>query len=141
MARVVALDVGDATVGVAVGDEMNVTANPVTVIRRGASIKADLRAVEELLSSLDASRVVVGLPLNAEGEEGPQAAKVRDFHDRLARRLRIPVVLFDERFSTADAADTLIEMGASRARRKKIIDKMAAAVILESYFRAEANAR
>jgi len=134
--RIVALDVGDATVGVAASDELNITANPVRVIRRGQSIKADLRAVEELLAELDASKVVVGLPLNAEGEEGPQAAKVRDFHTRLARRLRIPVELFDERFSTADAADILIEMDTSRAKRRKIIDKMAAAVILEGYLKA-----
>jgi putative Holliday junction resolvase len=131
----VALDVGDRTIGVAASDELGITANPVRTIRRGASVKADLREVDALLAELEASEVVVGIPLDAEGEEGPQAAKVKDFSERLAKRLRIPVVYWDERFSTAEAEETLIEMGASRARRRKVIDKMAAAVILESYMR------
>jgi len=133
--RIVALDVGDRTIGVAASDELGITANPVRTIRRGASVKADLREVEALLLGLEASKVVVGIPLDAEGNEGPQAAKVKDFSERLAKRLRIPVIYWDERFSTAEAEETLIEMGASRARRRKVIDKMAAAVILESYLR------
>jgi putative Holliday junction resolvase len=129
----VALDVGDATVGVAVSDELCITANPVTTIRRSKSIKADLRAVEELLNELGASKVIVGLPLDLKGEEGIQAAKVKDFTDRLIRRIRIPVVLWDESLSTVDAETSLIEMDISRQKRKKIIDQMAAAVILRSY--------
>ena len=135
MPRIVALDVGDRTIGVAASDELGITANPVRAIRRGASVKADLREVDALLAELEASEVVVGIPLDAEGEEGPQAEKVKDFSERLAKRLRIPVVHWDERFSTAEAEETLIEMGASRARRRKVIDTMAAAVILESYLR------
>ena len=135
MPRIVALDVGDRTIGVAASDELGITANPVRTIRRGASVKADLREVEALLLGLEASKVVVGIPLDAEGNEGPQAAKVKDFSERLAKRLRIPVIYWDERFSTAEAEESLIEMGASRARRRKVIDKMAAAVILESYLR------
>ena len=135
MPRIVALDVGDRTIGVAASDELGIIANPVRTIRRGASVKADLREVDALLAELEASEVVVGIPLDAEGEEGPQAAKVKDFSERLAKRLRIPVIYWDERFSTAEAEETLIEMGASRARRRKVIDKMAAAVILESYLR------
>ena len=135
MPRIVALDVGDRTIGVAVSDELGITANPVRTIRRGASGKADLREVDALLAEIEAAEVVVGIPLDAEGEEGPQAAKVKDFSERLAKRLRIPVVYWDERFSTAEAEETLIEMGASRARRRKVIDTMAAAVILEGYLR------
>jgi putative Holliday junction resolvase len=133
MPRIVALDVGDATVGVAVSDELNITANPVTTIRRSKSIKADLRAVEELLKELDACRVVVGYPLDLQGQEGIQARKVKDFTDRLARRLRIPVVLWDESLSTSDAESALIEMDISRRQRRKVIDQMAAAVILQSF--------
>ncbi|MCE5314546.1 MAG: Holliday junction resolvase RuvX [Armatimonadota bacterium] len=133
MPRIVALDVGDATVGVAASDELYVTANPVTTIRRSKSVKADLRAVEELLEELDACRVVVGNPLDLQGEEGIQARKVKDFTDRLVRRLRIPVVLWDESLSTSDAESALIEMDISRKKRRKVIDQMAAAVILQSY--------
>lgn len=139
MSRIVALDVGDATIGVAVSDELGITANPVETIRRSKSIKADLRQVEELLQRLEASTVVVGMPLNAEGEEGEQALKVRDFFERLARRLRIPVVTWDERFSTLEAEEIMIDLGRSRARRRKVIDKMAAAIILENYLKENAT--
>lgn len=137
MPRLAALDVGDATVGVAVSDELCITANPVTTIRRSNSIKADLRAVEELLNELGVSKVIVGLPLDLKGEEGIQAAKVKDFTDRLIRRIRVPVILWDESLSTVDAETSLIQMDISRKKRKKVIDQMAAAVILQSYLESE----
>ena len=96
MPRIAALDVGDATVGVAITDELCITINPVTTIRRSGSVKVDVRTVESLLEELGAEEVVVGLPLTADGEIGPQAQKVIDFRDRLARRLRIPLVTWDE---------------------------------------------
>lgn len=133
MPRIVALDVGDATIGVAATDEVGLTVHPVKTIRRTASIKADLRTVEELLLELDASQVVVGLPVLASGDEGPQAAKVRDFYDRLARRIRIPVALWDESLSTVEAEGLLLEADVSRAKRRKVIDQAAAMVILRGY--------
>ena len=135
MPRIIALDVGDATIGVAATDEAGLTAHPVRTIRRTASIKADLRTVEELLAELDATQVVVGLPLLASGEEGTQAAKVRDFFDRLARRIRIPAELFDESLSTVEAEQLLLEADVSRAKRRKVIDQMAVMVILRGYLR------
>ena len=136
MPRMVALDVGDATIGIAATDELMIAVHPVRTLRRGRGIKSDLREVEAVLGELDASTVVVGMPLDAEGEEGPQAAKVRDFVDRLARRLRIPVETWDERFSTQDAEEILIGMDASRAKRKSMIDAAAAAAILTSYLQS-----
>jgi len=133
MPRIVALDVGDATIGVAATDEVGLTVHPVRTIRRTASIKVDLRTVEELLVELDATKVVVGLPLLASGDEGPQALKVRDFFDRLSRRIRIPAELWDESLSTVEAEDLLLEADVSRAKRRKVIDQMAAVVILRSY--------
>jgi len=135
MPRIAALDVGDATIGVAVSDELGITANPVCTIRRSRSLKTDLQAVENILTKLDADKVIVGIPLTAEGEEGIQAAKVKDFSNRLAKRLKIPIDYWDESFSTAEAEDVLIKMDTSRAKRRKIIDKIAAAVILDSYLR------
>lgn len=136
MPRVVALDVGDATIGVAATDEMRISVNPIRTIRRSNSIKADLREVESLLAELEAGEVVVGLPLSFDDKEGPQAAKVRDFYERLVRRLRIPVVLWDERFSTAEAEEMLIQADLSRAKRREVIDQAAAMVILQSYLRS-----
>ena len=133
MPRIVALDVGDATIGVAATDELGLAAHPARTIRRTASVKADLRTVEELLRELDAEKVIVGLPLLASGEEGAQAAKVRDFFDRLARRIRIPAALWDESLSTVEAEQMLLEADVSRAKRRKVIDQMAAVVILKGY--------
>ncbi|NLN75291.1 MAG: Holliday junction resolvase RuvX [Armatimonadetes bacterium] len=133
MSRIVALDVGDARIGVAATDELGLTAHPVSTIHRSKSIKADLRVVEELLGELDASKVVVGLPLLHSGQEGPQAVKVRDFYGRLARRLHIDVVLYDESLSTVEAEELLLEADVSREKRRQIIDQMAAMVILKSY--------
>ncbi len=140
MPRIAALDVGDTTIGIAVSDELGITANPVCTIRRSRSLKTDLRAIEEVLAKLGADKIVVGIPLTAEGKEGIQAKKVKEFSNRLAKRLKIPVDYWDESFSTAEAESILIEMDASRAKRRKVIDKMAAAVILESYLR-EAESR
>ncbi len=133
MPRIVALDVGDATIGVAATDEAGITVHPVKTIRRTASVKADLRAVEELLAELEASKVIVGLPLLASGDESPQTAKVRDFHERLARRISIPCELFDESMSTVEAEELLLEADVSRAKRRSVIDQMAAVVILRGY--------
>ena len=133
MSRIVALDVGDATVGIAATDELNIIVSPIKTIRRTKSIKVDLRLVEEVLGELNASKVIMGNPLDADGNEGPQAIKVKDFYDRLARRLNIPVLLWDERYSTSEAHERLINMDVSRAKRREIIDQVAAAIILESY--------
>ena len=136
MSRMMALDVGDKTIGVAISDPLGLTAEPLTVLRRTESIKADLRAVEELIERHEVSRVVVGIPLIMEGQEGAQAVKVRQFVDRLAKRLRIPVVTWDERMTTVEAEQILLEADASREKRRRVIDKVAAAIILRSYMEA-----
>jgi len=133
MSRVMALDVGDRTIGVAVSDPMGIAAEPLTVIRRGQSLKADLRAVEELVRTHDVSKVVVGIPIMLSGEEGVQAGKAREFAERLSKRLREPVIMWDERLTTVEAERALLEADESRARRKEVVDKVAAAIILRSY--------
>ncbi len=136
MSRIMALDVGDKRIGVALSDELRITATPLTVIERTASIKADLRTVEQLVSEREVSMVVVGHPIMLNGTEGVQADKVKDFTERLARRLRVPVVAWDERMTTVEAERRLIEADVSRAGRKKIIDKLAATLILQTYLAA-----
>ena len=133
MSRIVALDVGDARIGVAATDELGITVAPRKTVHRTVSVKDDIRNMLELLDNLDAEKVVIGYPVNEDGEEGPQAATVKDFYDRLVRRLSIPVVLWDERFSTQEAESQLLEMDLTRKQRLKVIDQMAAVIILKSY--------
>jgi putative Holliday junction resolvase len=135
MPRIVALDIGDATVGVAATDELQLVASPVRTLRRTRSVKQDLEMVEKTIKELEPCKVVVGLPLDQDGKEGPQAQKVKTFSNRLAQRLSIPVEFWDERYSSADAEERLIELDLSRVKRKQRIHAAAAAVILESYLR------
>jgi putative holliday junction resolvase len=139
MSRILALDVGDKRIGVALSDPLGLTAEPLKVVARTASIKADLRTVEELIQQYEVSKIVVGMPVMLAGEEGVQAGKVREFVERLSRRVRIPVVTWDERLSTVEAERLLLEAGQSRSKRKQVIDKIAAAVILQSYLAANAE--
>jgi putative holliday junction resolvase len=133
--RIMALDVGDRTIGVACSDEGLVLASPVeTIARRGP--KADAIRVGELVKEKDVARVIAGLPLTLRGEEGPQSEKVRAFVDVLRKRLRVPVEFWDERLTTREAERTLIEADLSRAKRKTVIDQMAAVLILQSYLDA-----
>lgn len=137
MDRIMALDVGEKTIGVAVSDELGIVATPLTTIMRTVSIKADMRRIEQMILLEKIGTLVVGLPLMLSGEEAVQAGKVREFTERLAKRLRIPLELWDERLSTVEAHRVMIETGQSREKRKKVVDAVAAAVILRSYLQAK----
>jgi putative Holliday junction resolvase len=138
--RIMALDIGDKTIGVACSDEGLILASPVeTIQRRGP--KADSMRVDTLVKEKGVSRVIAGLPLTLRGESGPQSAKVIEFVDVLRRRLKVPVEMRDERLTTREAERTLIEADLSRARRKEIIDQMAAVLILQTYLDARAYAQ
>jgi putative Holliday junction resolvase len=130
--RLVGLDVGDATIGVAVADELGLTAQGIGVVRR-SSLASDMRHLEELLASYEPDRFVVGLPLNMNGTVGPQARKVQAFADALARHFGVEVDTWDERLSTAAVTRTLVEADLSRARRRQVVDKLAAVFILQGY--------
>jgi putative holliday junction resolvase len=133
--RIMALDVGDRTIGVACSDEGLILASPVeTVQRRGP--KADSFRIEALVKEREVGRVVVGLPLSLRGLEGPQSGKVKEFVEALKRRLRVPIEMWDERLTTREAERTLIAADLSRARRKEVIDQMAAVLILQTYLDA-----
>jgi putative Holliday junction resolvase len=136
--RIMALDIGDRTIGVACSDEGLILASPVETIKRRGP-KADSMRVDTLVKERQAGRVIAGLPLTLKGELGPQSAKVQEFVETLRRRLKVPVEMFDERLSTREAERTLIAADMSRARRKEIIDQMAAVVILQTYLDARAH--
>jgi len=142
--RILCLDIGTKRIGVAVSDPMGWTAQPVKVILR-RSEAAVFSEIVNLCQELEVLQIVIGIPLNEDGNLGPAAEKIKDFSNRIEKHLDvlnidIPVELWDERYSTATAEERLIDADVSRSRRKKVIDKMAAVVILEDYLRAhEAN--
>ncbi len=138
--RIMALDIGDRTIGVACSDEGQVLASPVETIKRRGP-KADSMRVGALVKERGVSRVIAGLPLTLRGDLGPQSAKVLEFVETLKRRLQVPVEMWDERLSTREAERTLIEADLSRARRKQVIDQMAAVLILQTYLDARAQPR
>jgi putative pre-16S rRNA nuclease len=130
--RTLGLDLGTKTIGVAASDALGLTAQTVTTIRR-TSLKADLAALGELVREYEAERFVVGLPLNMDGSEGPRAEATRKFADTLTQALGLPVELWDERLSTVAAQRTLLEADLSRAKRREVIDQMAAQFILQGW--------
>lgn len=134
--RVLGLDLGDKRIGVALSDPMGWTAQGLDVITGGGGTKNDVRRIKEIAEKHEVEKVVVGLPLNMDGSAGPRAEKARDFAERLARVLGLPVELWDERLTTAEAERLLIEADMRRARRRQVIDKMAAVLILQNYLDA-----
>jgi putative Holliday junction resolvase len=130
--RVAALDVGNVRVGVAVSDELRITAQGIGVVRRVGG-RRDLEALAALLAPYELARLVVGLPLNMNGTEGPQAARVRAFAEQAAAHLGVPLEFWDERLTTVAAERTLLEADVSRKRRREVVDKVAAVLILQGY--------
>ncbi|MDI3341627.1 MAG: Holliday junction resolvase RuvX [Sphaerobacter sp.] len=132
--RLVALDVGGRRVGVAVSDELGLIASPVE------SVDLQRGGIDQLVAVIeryDPERVIIGLPIGMSGREGPQAAVVRAFAERLATRLNRPITFWDERLTTSMADQALIETGHRRERRKQLVDAVAAALILQSYLDAQ----
>jgi putative Holliday junction resolvase len=133
--RVLALDVGERRVGVAVSDPTGTVARPLQTLVRG-SRQEDFAAIAGLVAEYDVGLVVVGRPLSLDGTEGPQARRVRRYVEALAAQLPIRVVSWDERFTTAAAQEILQSRGKKgrrQARSAGDVDAIAAAVILQSY--------
>jgi putative Holliday junction resolvase len=137
--RILGLDVGDRTIGVAVSDELGWTAQGLEVIRRGAW-EADIKRLRELIGQYeDVSLIVVGYPKNMNGTIGPRAEISAEFADNISKELGIPTKLWDERLTTMEAEKMLIAADISRAKRRKVIDKMAAVLILQNYLQAHSS--
>jgi putative Holliday junction resolvase len=130
--RMAALDVGDARIGVAICDELGLTTRGIGVVHRRGGVH-DLDAVARMVAAYEPGRVIVGLPLNMDGTEGPQAAKVRRFAARLGAHTGLPIELWDERLTTVEAEETLRATGTKRQKRRGLVDQVAAAGILRSY--------
>jgi putative Holliday junction resolvase len=134
--RVIGLDVGDKTVGIAISDELGLTAQGLPTLRR-ERLAADLSYVQGVADEHSATRVIVGLPLNMNGTEGPRGAASRKFGDALGKLTGLPIEYWDERLTTAQAERVLLEADVSRRKRRQVIDKLAAQVILQSWLDAQ----
>lgn len=140
--RAMGLDIGMKTIGIAVSDELGLAAHPVeTVARRGTA--ADVARVVALVAEREVAAVVVGLPLELSGQAGRRAQRVRLFADALRQALgdAVPIHEWDERFSTAAVERVLLDADLSRRRRKQVIDKQAAAYILQGWLDARRQAQ
>lgn len=130
--RLMGLDVGNKTIGVALSDPLGWTAQALEVVRR-TSLNSDLARLKEIIKQYEVEKIVVGMPKNMNGSIGPQAELVMEFIPILKEAVGLPVETWDERLTTVAAEKMLIGADVSRAKRKKVIDKMAAVMILQGY--------
>lgn len=130
--RIMGLDVGSHTIGVAISDELGVTAQGLKTIKR-KSMREDLREINGIIMQFEIGKIVIGLPKNMDGTFGKQAEAVLRFGKTLKESIKLPLVTWDERLSTVGASKILLEADVSRKKRKKVIDKLAAVLILQGY--------
>ena len=130
--RILALDVGDKRIGVAISDELEISAHALTTITR-TDQKKEIREIQEIITEYNVEEMIVGMPVMMNGSVGIQAEKVGRFVDELKKDIRVPINLFDERLSTKLIEKTLIDADMSREKRKKVIDKLSAVIILQDY--------
>lgn len=130
--RILSLDVGDKTIGVAVSDPLGFTAQGLTTIRR-KNTGYDIQELSKICTEYSVETIVCGLPKNMNGTIGIQGEKVLEFCEIIKQNIQIPLKMWDERLTTAAAHRAMLEADLSRAKRKKIVDKMAAVYILQGY--------
>jgi putative Holliday junction resolvase len=132
------MDVGSKTIGLAVSDPLGITAQGLDTIRR-ENKRRDFEKLERILQEFKVAEIVVGFPLRLSGAEGSQAEKMRVFADQLRQRFKLPVHLWDERLSSAEANRLLRESEISIKRRGEVVDRMAAVLILQSWMQARST--
>lgn len=137
--RILALDHGTKRIGVALSDELGWTAQPLETFER-RTLERDIAHIRDLVQAHDVERVLLGMPLRLNGEAGPAARAVEEFVACLAAALPVPIVTWDERMTTKAAEELLIAADVSRKKRKGIVDRVAAAILLQSYLEAQAPA-
>ena len=133
MGRIMALDVGNVRIGVAVSDLMGIIANPLETYTRKGNLAMDAEYIANLAKQKEVTLFVSGLPLSLAGGENEQTLKTREFIEELQKHTDIPVKFLDERFTTLSAERVLIQGNVRRENRKKVIDKVAATIILQNY--------
>jgi len=125
-------DVGSNTIGIAISDELGITAQGLKTLKR-RSMEDDLKEIVTIIDQFEIEKIVVGLPKNMDGTLGKQAEFVLKWIKVLMGKIQVPVVTWDERLSTVGASKVLLEADLSRKKRKKVIDKLAAVLILQGY--------
>jgi putative Holliday junction resolvase len=136
VARILAVDYGEKRIGLAVSDELGITASPLmTLVRR--SDDETVRQIAQLASKLRVTQIVVGLPRRTDAQEGEMERKVKAFAEKLRQAVSVPVVLFDERFTTRIAEQVLLEADLSLRKRKQVRDRLAAVILLQSFLEAQ----
>lgn len=133
--RIIGLDFGNKTCGVAISDSLGITAQGVEIIRRESpnKLRKTLARIEELIAEYQVETIVLGLPKNMNNTEGERVELTKEFADKLQRRSGLPVVLWDERLTTVAADKIMMEAGVRRENRKDYVDKIAATLILQNY--------
>lgn len=139
--RYLAIDVGSKRIGVAVSDELGLTAQPVLTLERRRNQREDLRSIGRLCRRYDVAGIVVGNPLELSGEAGPQAAKVQALAAELGEFTGLPIQLWDERLTTHEAHQLLYEAGHARQDHRRVVDQVAATLILQSFLDQQESAR
>ncbi len=130
--RIMALDVGTKRIGVATSDELFLTAQGRETIYRN-SPGVDMDKIKKIVDEDGVAEIIVGLPVNMDGSQGPKAKEILDFIDKLAKTVTVPVKTWDERLTTVQAERVMLEADISRAKRRQAVDKLAAQLILQSY--------
>ena len=134
--RTLALDVGTKTIGVAVSDELGITANGITTIKR-TGLENDLNELYILVKEYKPGEIVIGVPYLMDGSVGERGQQILNFAEKIREAFSLPVEFWDESFSTVHAEKKLIEGNISRKKRKKVIDKIAAVFILQEYLESK----
>ena len=130
--RILGLDVGQKTIGVAISDPLGFTAQGITTIRRTKKVE-DIKEVVRICNEYSVETIVVGLPKNMDGSIGFAGEKIQEFSNLLKESIDLEIVFWDERLTTVDAHKAMLEADLSRGKRKKIVDKVAATYILQGY--------
>lgn len=130
--RVLGLDIGDRTIGIAISDPLGFTAQGITTIRR-KNIEYDIEELLKICKEYNVDTIISGLPKNMNGTIGPQGEKVMNFCETLKEHVEVPIKFWDERLTTVAAHKAMIEADMSRSKRKKVVDKVAATYILQGY--------
>lgn len=136
MPRILAVDYGEKRIGLAVSDEEGIMASPLSVIVRRSDADV-IRQISQMAATLKINTIVVGFPVRTDEKAGEMGRKVKAFAEKLRQQTKLPVVLFDERFTTRIAEQVLLEADVSRRKRKQVRDKLAAAVLLQSYLESQ----
>ena len=131
--RIIALDYGDVRIGIAMTDELQTIASPIETYKRKNNIEDDLNYLENFIKKNDVVKIVIGMPYNMDGSESDRAIKTKNFGEKLKEKCNLEILYIDERLTSVEAEEILIQSGMKRQQRKENIDKIAASLILENY--------